>query len=373
MKILHIISDDKFIDTHIDKFKFIEFESTFVYLKENNTYKGKYAGLLQHIKPSSKEYVQINSNIMSFDAIFTNGLGYQQSVFINQLSSNHPKVFWCFFGAEIYNNPKIWSKEDLYSSETLKTVKKQKVKKIFQKLYHLRFIFKNGKNIHSEIRSAISKCSYFVWYVKEEYDYIQGKIAFKLPEFKYLMIENRFLNLDQVYSKKDKILLGNSASEANNHIDALIIFEKSKCNCEISIPFSYGVKNWYRNEVLEVAKRNPKVSLIENFVPYEQYMINFEEAKAAVYPSYRQMGLGNIVMCIRSGVKIYLSVRNPIYKWFVNNNIAVYTMEDDLDKDILNNNLQLKQEEIIQNKLAWNELASRQNREEFFKMIIRSK
>src|SRR5690554_919891 len=235
MEILHLMSDNKFIDSHIDRFKSSEFENTFVYLKGNSTYQGKYKDLIKHIKPKSDEYYKITENIGAFDTIFTNGLGYQQSVFINKLPKNCPKIFWCFFGAEIYNNPKIWKQKSLFAPETFKLIQKNKGYKLFQKIYHLRFLFKGGKNIHGEIKKAILKSNYFVWYSKEEYDLIQQNIKIKLPEFKYLSIGSVLNNIEQQYFKKNTVLLGNSGFESNNHLDVLKIFKETECSYEVSI------------------------------------------------------------------------------------------------------------------------------------------
>src|SRR5690554_376012 len=133
MEILHLMSDNKFIDGHIDRFKSSEFENTFVYLKRNNTYQGKYKDCLKHIKPNSDEYYKIIENIGVFDTIFTNGLGYQQSVFINKLPKNCPKIFWRFFGAEVYNNPKIWKQKKIFAPETLKVNQQNKGYNLLQR------------------------------------------------------------------------------------------------------------------------------------------------------------------------------------------------------------------------------------------------
>lgn len=369
IKILHLISDDKFIDGHIDKFKSDDFNNTFLYLKEKNTYCGKYINWIKHINPNG--YYQIIENIKSFDIIFTNGIGYKQSVFLNSLPNDCPKIFWCFFGAEIYNNPKIWNQKKLYAPITQKKIQNKSLYRLFQKIYHFRFFLKNGNDIHSEIKNTISICDYFTWYSKEEYELIQQNIKFNLPEFKYLPIIHSIDNIKQQYFKKDNILLGNSGSESNNHLDILKKIKETKCNYRISIPFSYGIKKWYKKEIVKFINNNHqlKIRLIEDFVPYEEYILNFEEAKAAVYGSYRQMGLGNIVMCIRSGVKMYLSDKNPIYQWLKNNDVSVCSIESELRNDILVNNLQLSQDEIKKNKINWNKIVDRQNKEQFIEMI----
>lgn len=370
MKILHLISDDKFIDSHINRFNSAEFQNTFLYLKENSTYKGKNKESINYIKPFSEEYNSFIKESKLYDCIITNGLGYLQSVFINRLASS-TKIFWCFFGTEIYSNPKIWRKEYLFSSETLKIISNNRLYFLTQKIYHLRFFFKNGRGIYAEAKKAISKCDYFVWYIEEEYQMLKDLVTIKLPEFIFLPIIDGNTNLSKKYSKKNMILLGNSGSESNNHIDALKIFHEIPCGYEIKIPFSYGLKTWYKREIFKVLKRYSelKILLLTDFVPYDQYILNFEEAKAAVYPSYRQMGVGNIVMCIRSGVKIYLSERNPVYQWLNISGLKIYSIENDLKKDILSKELELTEDLIINNKNAWEGLARRQNLDEFVHIL----
>lgn len=370
MKLLHLLSDDKFVDSHVVKFDFDGFENVFLYLKDKKTYQGSNDALLRHIKPLSEEYLRFVKETEGFDAVITNGLGYYQSLFINQLPSTI-KIFWCFFGAEIYNNPRLWKKTDLYAPETLAAIKRNFGYFFLRKIYHLRFYFKHRKHLHIEIEKAISRCNYFVWYIEEEHQMLNAKLKIDLPEFKPLSIINRDADLDLIYNKRDTILLGNSGSEFNNHLDALKTLREAKCGYEIKIPFSYGVKDWYKREVSKnLTEGNElRITLIENFVPYKQYMINFEEAKAAIYPSYRQMGLGNIIMCILTGVKIYLSKWNPVFYWLTNAGLKVSTIEDDLTSDIRRNALSLDAETIINNKRAWNVLSAKQNQTEFRSML----
>src|SRR5690554_6477550 len=161
MRILHLVSDDKFIDSHIDKFDVDCFDNVFVYLKTNKTYKGKNTQKLKHVRPLSSNYWEYIRSSKDFDGLVTNGLGYYQSMFINELPRDL-KVFWCFFGAEIYNNPKIWDEKELYAPETFNILKKNRLHFFLQKIYHLRFYIKYKKSLRKEIARAITRCDYFM-------------------------------------------------------------------------------------------------------------------------------------------------------------------------------------------------------------------
>jgi len=365
MKLLHLISDDKFIDSHIRKFSWEGFQNVFLYLKETSTYAGKNSHLITHIRPLSKSYNDYIDLSQEFDGIVTNGLGYYQSMFINRLPATS-RIFWCFFGAEIYNNPKIWNSSDLYGPRTKRVLARNWGYFFLRSLYHLRFYFKYRTSMHSEIKKAIVRCDYFLWYIKEEYDLIKSKSDIVLPEFRPLPITDRVADSQISYRKRDEILLGNSGSEANNHIDLLKLLGENSCVYKIKLPVSYGLKNWYKKEMIKTLHKSKlKVDFMESFVPYTEYIQNFTHAKAAIYPSYRQMGLGNIILCILNGVKIYLSERNPVFQWLKNIGVKVFTIEKCLKIDLKYDNFALDSETILENKLAWNKLISTQNENQF--------
>ena len=91
---------------------------------------------------------------------------------------------------------------------------------------------------------------------------------------------------------------------------------------------------------------------------YSEYITFINRHKAAVYPSYRQMGLGNIFIGIRCGLKIYLSDKNPTLKWLGEKGMKIYSIEQDLSKDLIKNNLTLEPAHIALNNKIYTSMVS---------------
>src|SRR5690606_34334670 len=96
----------------------------------------------------------------------------------------------------------------------------------------------------------------------------------------------------------------------------------------------------------------------------------------AIYPSYRQMGLGNIFVAIRCGLKIYLSKRNTTLVWLRDKGMAVFCIEDDLEQDVINDNLKLSKDLIRLNNDIYSGMVDKKNDLLFFqqlKVIVQEK
>jgi hypothetical protein len=66
---------------------------------------------------------------------------------------------------------------------------------------------------------------------------------------------------------------------------------------------------------------------------------------------YRQQAFGTILMMILAGSKLFLSKFNPLYKWFKNKGVLVYSVEEELGKE-LNTPLSIQQKENNKKRLS---------------------
>jgi hypothetical protein len=163
------------------------------------------------------------------------------------------------------------------------------------------------------------------------------------------------------------VIVGNSRSIYNNHIDVIDLIEKTKHSNEMSflIPFSYGDENYYTNEIrrrVDITRQN--IVLLETFMPRESYFELITKAKAAVSNSYRQLGMGNIFEFINAGMKIYLSNHNVIYQWFIDLGLRVYTIEN-FGSDLESNDLELSSQDKDWNCRVLKQMASTFSQEQF--------
>ncbi|ATY81655.1 hypothetical protein CVS42_12995 [Aeromonas veronii] len=126
------------------------------------------------------------------------------------------------------------------------------------------------------------------------------------------------------------VLVGNSASSTNNHID---IFTKllpfmSK-NISIFCPLSYGDKN-YADFVASEGTRifGDKFIPVFDFVSKEQYLDFLNKMDVAIFNHRRQQAMGNMIALLGMGKVVYM--RNDVSTWsmFHQYGIKVFDFDD---------------------------------------------
>jgi len=118
------------------------------------------------------------------------------------------------------------------------------------------------------------------------------------------------------------ILLGNSASKENNHIEAFEILSKySDENIKIHCPLSYGDTEDYKKTVIEKGKSifKDKFEPITNFMTPEEYAKFFSKMNVAIFNNNRQQAMGNITLASFLGCKVYLRQDTTMWRQYVEN------------------------------------------------------
>ena len=159
--------------------------------------------------------------------------------------------------------------------------------------------------------------------------------------------------------KADSILVGNSATMTNNHLDILSLLEQRGITNVIQMPLSYG-DEYYAEYLKQVAASSKlKINPILNFMEKEEYMSFLPHCKALVLGCVRQQALGNVLMMLSQGSKVFLYEDSIDYKYLKSAGLVVFTIENDLTKE--NMNTPLTEQEIVINRKKIDELWSREN------------
>lgn len=145
-------------------------------------------------------------------------------------------------------------------------------------------------------------------------------------QLNYGSVEHTF-SQGSTISNGDNILVGNSASETNNHID---IFQSLALqdlgSRKVIVPLSYGDPN-YRRKL--VAAGNSMLGKnffpLENFLPLDEYSSIISSCNIVVMNHVRQQALGNIGTALYQGAHVYLDPKNPVYKFFKEKNTLIHT------------------------------------------------
>ncbi|HWR62069.1 MAG TPA: TDP-N-acetylfucosamine:lipid II N-acetylfucosaminyltransferase, partial [Clostridia bacterium] len=112
-----------------------------------------------------------------------------------------------------------------------------------------------------------------------------------------------------------RILLGNSASETNNHFEALDVLAGFAAeNIRVICPLSYG-DNDYRDRVIKYGQSvlGEKFTYLDKFYNISEYMDILFTVDIGIFNNDRQQALGNIYPLLYLGKKIYM--KNDTTMW----------------------------------------------------------
>ena len=208
--------------------------------------------------------------------------------------------------------------------------------------------------------------------VNGDYELVKKWYNTKGKHYKVIVIneeKNEWVNTiaeSDVHQKKDgdtiTLLLGNSASKANNHIDSLKILSKFK-NEKIKIicPLSYGDRK-YAEEIIRYGKSifGEKFIPLTNFMPIEEYIKFLNTIDIGIFNNNRQQGLGNINSLLALGKKVYLRNDTTMYHEIKYQNNAVVFDVADIHKSIttLDQLVMMDKKDIDKNKNIYRKIYS---------------
>lgn len=319
--ILHIVSDEKFIDSAYREFmESPRINNIFIIPEKKST--------LKHIKYArvyfiNSKYFPYLLPIISifFKAIIFHNLYKNSHKKAIKLIPNWVKVCWISWGFDLYpllNGQeyylKIKTKELLTSSDQLyKLIKSE-----------------NNSIISKEVFNRIN---YISPVLPSEFDLLKTK--YNLKDSQYISWNYYNLEEDIVKDFKDKsisgdnILIGHCASINLNHVDAFdSILESNLHFDKVVCPLSYGDMK-YAEFVSKIGfeKFGNRFCPISTFLPYKDYVKILASCKYSVFNSIRQIGMGNIVLMIYLGSRVILDRNCDVYKFFVEKGIPIIPID----------------------------------------------
>lgn len=374
IRILHIIKDDKFFDPIYELFETYDaFKNDYVLFVSSKQYSFK------RIKNTRVVNVVFgNKNIKKILLSNTYDIVYLHSISISTIKylSYIPKdktIIWWAWGYDIYGTeggmPSLIN-IPLYRTYTKQLINSNAIlsfaKKIVKRVLAIVPTFQR-KNI-------IRRVSYFQPVLSIEYTmlcnikYFRAKefyIISKLPQIKDYYITSHFtepLNKACVKPCNGNIIIGNSASPFNNHLDLWNSIEKYvPSDREVLIPVSYGGDMSYvANIKSRISSEKCHIRFIENYMSRDDYWKLLDSCSYAIYGSVRQHAMGNIYHDLLNGIKVFLYSDSVIFRYLKSVGYVVYAIED---VDVNSFFTPMSVEEIGQN------LKARKNEFEYCKSI----
>lgn len=357
--ILHLILDDKFSDYAINQFIALDNTSEFVVLTEVQDLKLNYIKNIQAvtvININSPDYFHFCKTINKYDAIILHGLFSFLQANIIQLLSEDVKIAWIFWGGEIYGRPDLII--DFYSFQS-------KLLYYFRKLK--KFITEKGSNgnMFCADISIYLRINYCLTDVHEDYEFVKKYTHSSMKElwYNYYSIEETVGSLADQKVNSGNILIGNSSTLENNHLDIFRVLNRfDLSDRKIIVPLSYG-QTWLKRIILKKGYSQftdsflPLTDFLERDV-YNNYILS---CSIVVMNHYRPQAMGNIITALWLGAKVYLSKRSLLFAFFQRIGIHLYSVENDLKSENKEALLPLESNKVDHNRTILKNIYGREN------------
>lgn len=341
MKILHITTNNKFISFALDSFESVYPNCNYIWILGGGEKKYK-----NQKNISKRQCISISNikDLKNYDAVILHSLDLYWYFFV--LFSNDIKFIWVGWGFDYYDL--IESKDNIVLNETKQLCKINKINKINIKDIIIK-LFKLSLK-----RKVIKKIDKFAPVLKLEYDLFSASNSIncipKYGDWNYGSIERSFIKEFKNKRISGKyILVGNSATETNNHIEIINILKNINSDNKYIFPLNYGNEK-YKKIILGKGKEilRDKFYPIENFMEYEKYIDLLTQCNAVIMNHVRQQGLGNIFVVLYFGARVFLRKENPIYKTLYNYGFVINTIDD------INHNHSIIEKELTDDEVLLN-------------------
>lgn len=359
MKVIHFITDDKFLNSVIELFEEIkELDNRYINIifDKNEPFQFVTSDKVERINVSEIPEMITNPNIC--DVIAIHNLNSLPCEFIKDIHKKI-KVVWFSWGFDIYANryPQF---------ELIKLKNKIKPKTISFR-YRVRMLnesyriflsqLKNRKeNERLDFISAIHRIDFYSGVYPIEYEllkknrFFQAKqVYFNYPSKKGLFIIER-IN-DNIKPQGDSILIGNSGTKLGNHLNSFWKLRKlSLNNRKIIVPLSYAGDSLYRSIVNKKGQKFFKENFIPltTFIPIDKYIHLMSSVSISIYNVEQQAAVGNIMLSLWNGAKVFFPETSLNYHFFKSNGFKIFSIEKDLNQTEIDT--LLSDDEILENR-----------------------
>ncbi|AXS82517.1 TDP-N-acetylfucosamine:lipid II N-acetylfucosaminyltransferase [Marinobacter sp. Arc7-DN-1] len=346
MKIIHIATDSKFIDHALPVF-----EKVFPNSNDVVVFTTKVPLEYTKLKPSRIEVKRrsyfFNKPKLSedlyetYDLVIFHSLGPLTFPELKNISHDVATV-WLGWGYDYYSDclselPLFLDKTRILNVGLNSNYFKSMAVNCFRKLVK---VFQ----IRTKKVCAIEKISVFSPVLPEEYEMVKGSRAWKsFPEYaswNYGTLEDNFVRGFEGESVAgDSILIGNSATLTGNHVEAFDLLRKLKIKGRrVIVPLSYGDAKLTKKLINMGAEYFGRdFEPLIDFMPLEDYVEIIKKCGYVIMNHVRQQAVGNIVIMLYLGARVFVRRENPVYDFFWKSGVVLSTIQElEVNSDLLN-------------------------------------
>lgn len=344
----HLMIDDKFINDFI-----IDAEKA---APGNNVY--IIAAFKEHVKHVKSDrviyapyhtslFLETVKGIQSPDQVFIHWASDEAIDFVLRLPKD-VKIGLFFWGGDIVEIPYSKFKSSIYGPQTLKYFEKYeerpkvkwnplKPKRLFRTLANRYWKYNANEDKILEVRKAFFKrLNYFFnWNIIDfEWitDHYETSAVYKYFFYNFNPIPGADLKSNELKTKEYiTILLGNSDTAPNNHLEMLDVLKKFKNEAiKIVIPLNYGNRKY--GDIIEQRAiaifGADKVLALREFMDRAAYYQILDDVDVAVMNHYRTQAAGNTLALLYRGKKVFIHEVSSTYRLLNSNNVTVGNSAD---------------------------------------------
>ena len=281
-------------------------------------------GVLSCIELNHEKGIQqIDPHILLYDVVMVHFLVHWFGPFLREVSKHLPVVVQ-FWGGDFM--PYLASDSQIYLEKTQgRNSKQHTFPRLPSRLRKLkRFIAKFSKPKQINLATAMKACTSFMTILPGEKSFFPSNVQHKhAGDVRVVYGEFHDKSKPQIENRsKEKftVLLGNSATSTNNHIDLLDDLKSlEKKLTSIILPLSYGDTAY--GDFIEVTFKShfPKTCIVlRAMMGAQEYDQLIDSADVFVMGQLRQQGLGNILSALNKGKTVYMHRDGVNFRYFIN-------------------------------------------------------
>lgn len=345
---LHISYDEKFLDPFIvNAENYTNSKNVYIVITKEDQLKHVKTKNVITCKPELNRVELAISSLDDFERAYFHSFSELFSDISRSPILRSANKYLLFYGFEVFGLKKY--ELDFYLPKTKTYIKKNKSIYFTPKLNPLalrREVINYShynrlkKQLDDKTISALKEFDFVGHFIEEDVkEYIQP-IAPNIQWINWNFF-GKNVGVDRQFNQNDssinKLLIGNSASPFNNHIEALEYLSDAGVKLEIMVPLSYSGSENYINKVVDLGTKQFKDNFLPltDFLPMKEYYKLMQGVKAAVFFNLRSQAAGNILWLLTHNIPVFMLEQNNLYKMLTRSRIVVYSIERDL-KPFLN-------------------------------------
>lgn len=303
---LHLVSDNSFVN------RFAENLQELGILERNKivvrTHLPKLAAIRRNVPFGRMYSSELNAAIgdtRAYEKVF---IHYFSPLLYRWAATNtFRELNWMVWGGDLYNLPGI----DPLCYEPL-------TRRYLGRQFDVKSMLLNLK-VLAQIpfrRAAYRKVNGVLTWMTAEYDFARKHLSLDAAH-RFFFYENQVpyhqlpaVEPGSAQRSKPVLLLGNSGTPTNNHMDAVRFLEDTGVAADLIMPVSYGDSRYVQYLRRHLRYTLGQVTFIDRRIPFDEYVRMLHSIDGLVMNTIRPQGYGTILMMIQMGKPVFMNTKN---------------------------------------------------------------